>query len=372
MQILYIVSPISAFLLALLLLPVIRKVALRIDLVDKPNQRKVHQQPVPLVGGIGVFLASTLTLGLALSFETKPLTFINTYVAAAILLLMGVLDDRFDLKASLKLAIQFVLAHFIYSQGIKIESMHGLWGVYELAPWVQYTLTLTVIAGSINAFNLMDGIDGLAAGLAIAGFAVFSLLAMLTNEHGLVLVFLTCMGALLAFLRFNLSKHQKIFMGDAGSLTLGFVLVVAGIRLLQSAQTADQASLTALGVVAILLVPVFDALRVFRRRMKSGKSPFSADRTHLHHLILSAGLKHKTVALSIVGLIAGVISVGLICFQVKGLTLGVASMLAMVLVATSVLQFNHKINDWKNKIRQMEQSPAAAPRTPVCKSLKIK
>jgi len=103
----------------------------------------------------------------------------------------------------------------------------GLWGVYELAPWVQYLLTLTVIAGSINAFNLMDGIDGLAAGLAITGFAVFSLLAMLTNEHGLVLVFLTCMGALLAFLRFNLSKNQKIFMGDAGSLTLGVASMLA-------------------------------------------------------------------------------------------------------------------------------------------------
>jgi UDP-GlcNAc:undecaprenyl-phosphate GlcNAc-1-phosphate transferase len=354
MNVLYIISPITAFVLAMLLIPVLRKIAIKINLVDRPNQRKVHTNLVPLVGGVGVFMASTLALSLTLPFETAILAFKNTYVAAAILLLIGVLDDRFDLKASLKLAIQLLLAHFIYSQGIKIESLHGFGGLYELAPWIQYALTVIVIAGAINAFNLMDGIDGLAAGLAIAGFMVFSLLAIFNTQYWLALVFLTCIGALLAFLRFNLSKSQKIFMGDAGSLMLGFVLVVAGIRLLQTAQGTDRASLTALGVVAVLLVPVFDALRVFRRRMKSGKSPFSADKTHLHHLILSAGLKHKAATLGVVGLVAGIIAVGFICFQLEGITLAIASMLVVFFVAISALQFSNKINNWKNKIKWME------------------
>jgi UDP-GlcNAc:undecaprenyl-phosphate/decaprenyl-phosphate GlcNAc-1-phosphate transferase len=180
-------------------------------------------------------------------------------------------------------------------------------------------------------------------------------LAFFNSQYCLALVFLICIGALLAFLRFNLSQNQKIFMGDAGSLTLGFVLVVTGIWLLQTAQGTDRADLTALGVVAVLLVPVLDALRVFRKRMKSGKSPFSPDKTHLHHLVLSLGLKHKSASLGIIGLIVSVIAIGLLCFQVKGLTMAITAMLVMFFIITSVLQFNNKINDWKNRIKRMEQ-----------------
>lgn len=356
MNIHYIISPVTAFLLTLLLIPVLRNVAVKIKLVDKPNQRKVHTNPVPLVGGIGIFIAGTLALGLALPFDADVWAFKNTYIAAAILLLMGVLDDRFDLSATLKLAIQLILAHFIYCQGIKIESLHGFLGLYELAPAMQYVLTVIVIAGAVNAFNLMDGIDGLAAGLAIAGFAVYAVLALRNGQPALALVALTCIGALLAFLRFNLSKSRKIFMGDAGSLTLGFVLVVIGIRLLQTAPGGTQAALTTLGVVAVLLVPVFDALRVFRRRMKSGKSPFSADKTHLHHLVLSTGLKHKTASLSIVGLIAGVIVIGYLCFQAKGLTIAVLAMLLVFFAITSVLRLHDNIGHWSARIKKMENA----------------
>ncbi len=355
MKVLYFISPVFSFLLALLLIPFFRSVAIKIGLVDRPNHRKIHTKPIPLVGGLVVFAASSLTIALALPFEADIFAFKNTCIAAAILLLMGVLDDRFDLKASLKLAIQLILAHFVFQQGIKIESLHGFWGIYTLEPTVQYALTLVVIAGAVNAFNLMDGIDGLAAGLAIAGFIVFSLLAWLNHQHGLTLVFLTITGALIAFLRFNLSKSQKIFMGDAGSLTLGFVLVVAGIWLAQTATDTGHASLTVLGVVAVLLVPVFDALRVFRRRVKSGKSPFNADKTHLHHLVLSLGLKHKAASLSIVGLITSVMSIGYIFFQAKGLTLAIVAMLLLFFVITSALQFNDNINNWKNRIKRMER-----------------
>jgi UDP-GlcNAc:undecaprenyl-phosphate/decaprenyl-phosphate GlcNAc-1-phosphate transferase len=355
MKVLFLIGPVFSFLLALLLIPSLRKLAVKIGLVDHPNQRKIHARPIPLVGGLGVFAASSLTLSLVLPLGTEILAFKNTYIAASLLLFMGVLDDRFDLSASLKLAIQLILAHFVYQQGIKIESLHGFCGMYTLEPVVQYVLTVVVIAGAVNAFNLMDGIDGLAAGLAIAGFVVFTLLAFFNSQYCLALVFLICIGALLAFLRFNLSQNQKIFMGDAGSLTLGFVLVVTGIWLLQTAQGTDRADLTALGVVAVLLVPVLDALRVFRKRMKSGKSPFSPDKTHLHHLVLSLGLKHKSASLGIIGLIVSVIAIGLLCFQVKGLTMAITAMLVMFFIITSVLQFNNKINDWKNRIKRMEQ-----------------
>lgn len=203
-----------------------------VQLVDKPNHRKLHQAPVPLVGGVTVFVATTLALMLSLPLEFEVYRYKNVFVAPFILLLIGVIDDRFDLRASIKLAIQLILAHFVFEQGIRIESLHGLIGIYQLASWAQYVLTVVVITGVVNVFNLMDGIDGLAAGISILGFAVFGVLSLLTGQVMMALVFFTLTGSLLSFLRFNLSKKQKIFMGDAGSIVIGFVLVVSSITLL--------------------------------------------------------------------------------------------------------------------------------------------
>ncbi|WP_113922230.1 glycosyltransferase family 4 protein [Cognataquiflexum aquatile] len=354
MNSIHIIGPLAAFLMTLLVIPVLRKIAFRINMVDKPNFRKVHTLPIPLIGGVGIFIATTLALGLALPFDLDILGFKNIYLAMSILLMMGVIDDFFELRATMKLAIQLILAHFIFSQGIKIESLHGIFGIYELADWMQYGLTVVVIAGAVNAFNLMDGIDGLAAGLAIAGFAVFTVLAVLTNQFLLALVFLTYIGGLFGFLRFNLSKSQKVFIGDAGSLMMGFILVVSGIRLIQSAQNTANVSLVILGVVAVMLIPVFDALRVFRKRMKSGKSPFNPDKTHLHHLVLTTGLRHKASSLGIVGLMSGIILIGFISYQLVGLTVAFIAMLFLFSFVTSLLQFHNRLMSWKTKIKRME------------------
>lgn len=352
----HIIGPLAAILMTLLVIPVLRKIAFRINMVDKPNFRKVHTLPIPLIGGVGIFIATTLALGLTLPFDLDILGFKNIYLAMCILLMMGVIDDFYELRATMKLAIQLVLAHFIFSQGIKIESLHGIFGIYELADWMQYGLTVVVIAGAVNAFNLMDGIDGLAAGLAIAGFAVFTFLAVLTSQFLLALVFLTYIGGLMGFLRFNLSKSQKVFMGDAGSLMMGFILVVSGIRLIQAAQSTANVSLVILGVVAVMLIPVFDALRVFRKRLKSGKSPFNPDKTHLHHLVLTTGLRHKASSLGIVGLMTGIILIGFISYQLFGLTIAFVSMLFLFSFVTSLLQFHNRLMSWKSKIKKMEST----------------
>jgi UDP-GlcNAc:undecaprenyl-phosphate/decaprenyl-phosphate GlcNAc-1-phosphate transferase len=362
MNSLHFIGPLAAFLITLLVIPVLRKIAFRINMVDKPNLRKVHTTPIPLVGGVGIFIATTMALGLALPFEFDILGFKNIYFAISILLMMGVIDDFFELRATMKLAIQLILAHFIYSQGIKIESFHGIFGLYEMAEWMQYGLTVVVIAGAVNAFNLMDGIDGLAAGLAIAGLTVFTFLAILTNQYLLVLIFVIYIGGLLAFLRFNLSKSQKVFMGDAGSLMIGFILVVSGIRLIQAAQSTSNISLVILGVLAVMLVPVFDALRVFRRRVKSGKSPFSADKTHLHHLVLTTGLRHKASSLGIVGLMTGILAIGFLSYHMVGLSVAFVAMLVLFSVTTSILQFHNRLMFWKNKIKSMEIASYISPR----------
>jgi UDP-GlcNAc:undecaprenyl-phosphate GlcNAc-1-phosphate transferase len=356
MNTLHVISPLAAFLVTYLLIPALRKVAIRINLVDKPHQRKVHSESVPLVGGISIFLATALILGLSLPFQLDILSQLNLFVATFILLLMGVIDDRFDLSASLKLVIQLILAHYVVIQGIKIESLYGVFGIYELVPWAQYLLTVVVITGVVNAINLMDGIDGLAAGMAVLSFVVLAVLAVFTKQYALALVFMSIIGSLLAFLEFNFSSKQKTFMGDAGSLMLGFVIVVSGIYLIQSASGTSKITLVTLSVIVIMMVPVLDALRVFRRRVKSSKSPFSADKTHLHHLILSTGMRHKWATMAIITLIIMIIGVTLAMYSIVGITISLVLVLVVFYLITKVLKFNNTLNNWKGSIRVMEKA----------------
>ena len=351
---LFIITPLAALLFSLLIIPLLRYMAFKIRLIDKPNGRKVHEACVPLVGGIGVFISATTALLFAL-FANQPLfAFKNMLLGSAVLLVMGAIDDKIDLKASLKLAIQLLLAHYIYIEGIKIESLYGLFGIYEISALAQYILTIIIITGVVNAFNLMDGIDGLAAGIAIVSFIVLSYFAYITHKHSLMVVFLSFIGGLLGFLYFNFSQKRKVFMGDAGSLVLGFVLVVSALIIIQSTNGKTTNSTVINGILGVLLLPVFDSLRVYRKRIKAGKSPFTADKTHLHHLVLELGLKHKWATLFILLLMVSIICVGCWSNLAVGLTFTLFSMLVLFFITTSLLQLNSNVSTWKSRIQGME------------------
>lgn len=356
MNTIYLIHPILAFLLSYLLIPTMRKLAFRMQLVDKPNYRKKHQEAVPLVGGITLFIVLSLVLGLSLPVHDDWLSNKFIYIATAILLITGVIDDRFDVKASLKLAIQLVLAHYVFMEGIRIESLFGLFGIHQLAPWVQYLLSITVITGVVNAFNLMDGIDGLSAGISLISFLTLTILSILLKQYSLALIYITMMSSLVAFLRYNLSKNHKVFMGDAGSLILGFIIVLSSIHLLQSSSGTGHLTLVLSCVIAILSIPVLDALRVFRARLKSGKSPFSADNTHLHHLVLATGLKHQTATLAIMILILSILGLSFSISNHSGISVAVFTILILFVVVSSLLSFNKGIQSWKTKIHQMESA----------------
>ena len=169
----------TSFLLAYLLIPYLSKFAQHYQLVDKPNSRKVHVYPVPLIGGISIFFAVGLTLVLSIPFGFKLWDHKNIIAALSILVLIGTIDDKYDIRASLKLAIQLLLAHFLFLQGLKIESLHGLFGVFEIHTDLQYLITILMVTGVVNAFNLMDGVDGLMAGISLIGFITFTCLAVL-------------------------------------------------------------------------------------------------------------------------------------------------------------------------------------------------
>lgn len=351
-----IITPIFALLLSLLITPAVRKIAIFVGLVDKPNFRKVHKDHIPLIGGVVLFTATVIALGVATPFYPDGLSMINIFLASFVMLIMGVLDDRFDIRASLKLGIQLIIAHYIFMQGIKIEGFNGLFGIYELQEWAQYIISITVITGVVNAFNLMDGIDGLAAGLSIVGFSVFTIISLVLDMPHLSLVFLTFIGGLISFLYFNLSQKNKIFMGDAGSLVIGLILVTSSIKMLQVAATTPKYNLVLTLVFLVMAVPVFDALRVFRKRMKAGKSPFDADRTHLHHLILSSGLKHSQASLIIILFIVFLLALGYFTFYLTGILFALSLTLLTFYSITYILQMYDEMKFWKAKIRDMEDN----------------
>ncbi|MGY6743726.1 MAG: MraY family glycosyltransferase [Cecembia sp.] len=326
-------------------------------MLDKPNERKKHRNSVPLVGGISIYFASFLSLALILPLGQSIMEYKNTFIATSVLMLLGLLDDRYDLNAKIKLLIQLILAHFVFTQGIKIESMHGLLGIHELPEYLQYILTILIITGVVNAFNLMDGVDGLAAGLAMTSFIVLIIIAFFLQQNSLIIAMLGFIGSLLAFLRYNLSSQKKVFLGDAGSLMIGFLIVVIGIKIIQSAATTSAIQYAIIAVTGILSLPVFDALRVFRKRMKSGFSPFKPDRTHLHHLFLTIGQHHMGTTVSIVLLSLLITGIGFLTFWFLGLAISLIAMIFGLLLIMNLLSFQATLVDWKNRIKEMENQP---------------
>lgn len=339
----------------LILVPMLRLIAIKINLVDQPGHRKIHAKPIPLVGGISIAIAAALTLLVSYPFMQAGRELLMMLGAGLVLLVTGVLDDRLDIRAIYKLVIQLGCAYFITASGTRIVSLYGLFGVHEIPVMVQYLLTIVVITGVVNAFNLMDGVDGLAGTMALTGFIALAVLAWLQHHVELTVLYSVLSGALVSFLRFNLGQ-AKIFMGDGGSLLLGFLLVVSGLNLLQHHAPTNLVSTATILfiVIGIFLVPVLDSLRVYRGRIKNGDSPFTADKSHIHHLFLLLGFTHKkTVAAilvsSLVLLLTGVV---LSHFLPITLTLSVLSVTFSLLTALLIL--NKNVHHWRGKLRDLE------------------
>lgn len=345
----------ESLLLAILIIPVIRWISIAVGMVDKPNERKVHSNAVPLAGGISIALAAGLILALVNSplFTTQDLTWLG---GSVIMLVTGVLDDRLNIKPVYRLFTQFACAGAVAYAGIRIPSLYGIAGVYELPVAAQYIVTIVVIAGVVNAYNLMDGIDGLLGSLTLIGSATLGIISWSLNRPELAVFFAVLSGAIIGFLRYNLGS-KKIFMGDAGSLMLGFILVTTAIRLLSLSSKYEQTVQLQLllVVVGLFIIPVFDSLRVYRGRIKKGMSPFQADKTHLHHLLLLMGISHKRATLLIAIL---KIFILIVIIALSGLIQWWWILLVAIVlfgVSSSVLNMNKRVNEWKQRVMQMEK-----------------
>lgn len=343
-----------SFLLVFALVPVLRYLAFKIGLHDAPNARKVHVKPVPLIGGLAIVLSASGALFAFSEVEYVASEFYAILAGSIVLLVMGVIDDRIQLNAVLKLSIQLILAGIVINSGVKVESLFGIMGINALPEMVQNALTLVIIVGVINAFNLMDGIDGLAAGVAILSLSAFSVVAIFIGKYTLLVLFTALIGALLGFLRFNLSRTKKIFMGDAGSLVFGYILVVSGIILIQTAHQTSNITMTLSVVIGVLCFPVADSLRVYRKRIKNGLSPFTPDKTHFHHLILNLGYQHKIASLLIVFIAFGLIAVSILFGSLFSMTFTVISILGLFGFLSSLAETGTEIGRWKENIKKLE------------------
>lgn len=282
----------TAFVVTLLSIPPIITLIRRYRLYDVPNARKEHSLPVPTMGGIAIVGGMVMALLLWLPFHNEPGQ-IAFFFSVAVLFGLGIMDDLKDLSAKYKFAIQIGIASLIALSGIRIYSFDGLFGIHDIPVISQYTFTILAIVGITNAFNLVDGIDGLAGGLGFMSLLTLGMFLILCGDANTALIAFALAGGILAFLYFNFNP-ARIFMGDTGSLVLGFVIAVLCVRLMQVNLVSAKPVLpnAPVFVLGVVLIPVFDTLRVFAMRIWRGKSPFEADRTHIHHLLTNGGFSH--------------------------------------------------------------------------------
>ncbi|MBL7731214.1 MAG: undecaprenyl/decaprenyl-phosphate alpha-N-acetylglucosaminyl 1-phosphate transferase [Chitinophagaceae bacterium] len=297
---------ITAFVVTLIAIPPIISLIRRFKLYDVPNARKEHTLPIPTMGGIAVVAGLMTSLLLWFPF-TASVAQVSFFFSIIVLFALGIMDDLKDLSAKYKFLVQFSLAILIALSGIRITSLDGLLGIYDLPLSAQYSFTILAIVGITNAFNLIDGIDGLAGGIGFMSLVSLGIFLTMNGDVNTALIAFALAGGILAFLYFNLNP-ARIFMGDTGSLVLGFVVAVLSIRLMQvNVQVADPVLPHAsIYVLSIVLIPVFDTLRVFAIRIWKGKSPFVADKTHIHHLLTNQGYTHGFAA-KIICFIHGII-----------------------------------------------------------------
>lgn len=286
-------SFVTAFVIAMLLIPPLIKIVTHYKLYDHPDLRKEHNLPIPTMGGIAVCSGMAVSCFLWFNFSGDFFT-ISFFFSIVALFAVGIMDDMNDLRARNKLVIQLALASLIAFSGVRITNLNGIFGIHELPLSAQYTLTVLAIAGITNAFNLIDGIDGLAGGLGFMSLVILGLFLTLCRDDNIALIAFALAGGLLGFLYYNFNP-ARIFMGDTGSLVLGFVTAVLTVRLIDLNTTGSINLLQHAPVfgLSLVLIPVFDTLRVFSLRIWRGKSPFDPDKTHIHHLLTNNGWSHN-------------------------------------------------------------------------------
>lgn len=323
---------ILSFLFALCILPNILLISKKKRLYDLPDARKCHTEVIPRLGGL-VFVPSiffSLSIALAIRFligfslntlwsDQAILEFLFLIGGVTALYLVGAKDDLVGVRYRIKFVIQFFAAFLLPLSGLYLNNLYGIFGIYAIPAWIGVPLTAVSIVYITNAVNLIDGIDGLASGGSAIAFLSFGYLFFIREWYLYSMLSMVVFGCLLPFIYYNIfggpNRRDKIFMGDAGSLTLGYLLAFLSIKYamyMPEYLPFDVRSL--LYPIALLFIPLFDAFRVMVVRGYHRKSLFVADRNHIHHICLKAGFKHLQATVLL--LIVDVLLIGLNIFLI--------------------------------------------------------
>lgn len=316
-DIIFFIKLILSFCLSIVLsykaIPFIIRISKSKNLMDVPGERSSHQYKIPNLGGIALFYAIGICTPIFAYQLFEQYRFL--FPALVVLLYIGVMDDILVMKASKKLVGQILVATMmVLGSDIRIKSLFGLFGIYEFGYIYSVIFSIFTFIILINAFNLIDGIDGLAGIFAIVSFSIFGFSYYRLGDYNypMVIFCAAIIGALIGFLYYNLSRdpRQKIFMGDTGSMIIGFLLVVTAFYFMdlfvsnEELENIDKPRyrLNTIPVItfAILIIPIIDTLNVIIVRLLNKKSPLRADRNHIHHKVLDLGFTHKRATFYIV------------------------------------------------------------------------
>ena len=304
-----VLSFVFSFLITWYSIPTIIKISRRKNLMDEPGQRSSHERKIPNLGGIAMFFSIAVCASI-FAYQLFDL-YKFLFASLVILLYVGVMDDIVVMRAYKKLLAQVVVsALLVIGSDVRIRSLFGVFGVYELNYFLSVIFSIVTFIILVNAYNLIDGIDGLAGVYGVICFSLFGISYYRLGEYNYPLVILstTIIGTVIGFLYYNLSdRSKKIFMGDTGSMLLGFLLTFTSICfmdifIVKKVQGAVFYHLNTAPVmaIAIMILPIVDTLNVIIIRLAEKRSPFDADKNHIHHKLLKLGITHKRATLYII------------------------------------------------------------------------
>jgi UDP-GlcNAc:undecaprenyl-phosphate/decaprenyl-phosphate GlcNAc-1-phosphate transferase len=355
---LYVMPFLLGMVVTMACLPVFGRMATQWGVVDNPGIRKVHATPIPRIGGLAMLIGVLVAAIVGIPLESPDRYFL---AAAVVLTAFGVWDDRFDLDYRIKFVGQLLaVAIVVFGGDIQIHFI-TLEDRMMLSQWVSVSLTVLFLVGITNAINLADGLDGLAGGTT---FLCLGALAMLAHSGGQLVgasVALAFAGAVLGFLRFN-TYPASVFMGDAGSQLLGFAVGALSLRATQSGETAISAATP----ILLLALPILDTLSVIAQRITEGRSPFSADKNHIHHKLLMLGFDHHEAVMVIYTIQAGLFLMAYALRYESDLAI-LAGVTAFFVVALTILQVAAR-RGWR--IRRVDDSRTESPLTTILTKLR--
>tara|TARA_R100001369_G_scaffold48787_1_gene75345 strand:- start:3661 stop:4776 length:1116 start_codon:yes stop_codon:yes gene_type:complete len=311
-------SILGSYLLVAILIPKISWIVKSRNLMDQPDHRSSHKNSTPSMAGVSFFLVLIFMLNVINPWDIDGIG-INLIAATGLMFAIGLKDDLVLSTPRAKIGGEILAIFFVlFCDCLEVSSLEGLFGLTAIPSWLSHGIIVLMILTIVNSYNMIDGIDGLASIIGIAIFAIFGVIFYAAGLDFYVLLCLCLIGILLAYLRYNLSSTKKIFMGDTGSLVIGFCMGFMSLKFLSMdvsllSDYAFNGENKFIVIGAILFIPLFDTLRVIGVRLLNNKSPFHPDNNHIHHMLISSGLTHFKASL-------------LLCF----LNLGIAATLILL------------------------------------------